>query len=560
MGEIDNANAFFVEHFSEAIEKGYIHAYYQPIYRSMTGRLACAESLARWIDLEKGTIPPAEFIPALEQGGLIFDLDMEILRQTCAFYADLRDRGTLVNSFSVNLSRLDFVHPELFDKVVKTLAEYDVPHEAIKLEVTESLMLEDADTFSDVLKKLNEAGFSMWMDDFGSGYSSLNVLKNYHFDLMKFDMLFLRDFSLKGRQLLSSLINMAKSLGIHTLMEGVEEAEHQQYLHSAGCEFQQGYYFAKPVSKDEFKALLDKEISSLESSADKKYWDRIGKLNLLSARPLQEFAGMEQNPDEADIKNVGSGIPIALLECTSDKVAYVYGSDSYLRRLKDLGYESAEAWENDFNNRQSYQYLMLKKLVSDAIGKGTIQRVEYINNDVYYRLSARCLAKEKDRAMLAFYLTTFDSEKEVETAKEMLSYGNALFSTYEVVVLLYPESGIANRVYSASNLPTYDREDTLKESLQRFCKAEVLEQDQERYMKFLDFDTVFQRVDESEKGYVQGIFRMSWGGTTNNWHSVRLTRVPTSAEKAYLLTIQKMADQALDAIDLIIKEHPELVK
>ena len=560
MGEIDNANAFFVEHFSEAIEKGYIHAYYQPIYRSMTGRLACAESLARWIDPEKGTIPPAEFIPALEQGGLIFDLDMEILRQTCAFYADLRDRGTLVHSFSVNLSRQDFLNENLADRVIETLARYDVPHDAIKLEVTESLMLEDAEAFSGVLKTLNEAGFSMWMDDFGSGYSSLNVLKNYHFDLMKFDMLFLRDFSLKGRQLLSSLINMAKSLGIHTLMEGVEEAEHQQYLHSAGCEFQQGYYFAKPVSKDEFKALLDKEISSLESSADKKYWDRIGKLNLLSARPLQEFAGMEQNPDEADIKNVGSGIPIALLECTSDKVAYVYGSDSYLLRLNDLGYESAEAWENDFNNHQSDQYLMLKKLVSDAIGKGTIQRVEYINNDVYYRLSARCLAKEKDRAMLAFYLTTFDSEKEVETAKEMLSYGNALFSTYEVVVLFYPESGIANRVYSASNLPTYDREDTLKESLQRFCKAEVLEQDQERYMKFLDFDTVFRRVDESEKGYVQGIFRMSWGGTMNNWHSVRLTRVPTTAEKAYLLTIQKMADQALAAIDLIIKEHPELVK
>ena len=79
-------------------------------------------------------------------------------------------------------------------------------------------------------------------------------------------------------------------------------------------------------------------------------------------------------------------------------------------------------------------------------------------------------------------------------------------------------------------------------------------------MKFLDFDTVFRRVDESEKGYVQGIFRMSWGGTTNNWHSVRLTRVPTSAEKTYLLTIQKMADQALGAIDLIIKEHPELIK
>jgi len=561
MENIDSA--YFIEHFNEALEKGYIKAYFQPIYRSMTGKMMCAESLARWIDPELGMCSPALFIPALEDGGMIFDLDMEILRQACQLYRELRDRGTMLHSFSVNLSRQDFWHADLYLQVVGILDSYGVPHDAIKLEITENIMMEDEELFRDVLEKFDQAGFNMWMDDFGSGYSSLNVLKNYKFDLMKFDMLFLRDFSARGRQLLASLINMAKSLGIHTLTEGVEMEEQQDFLREAGCETLQGFYYAKPLSREDLIALIDAEPELLEPSGDKRYWRRIGQLNFLSASPLEEYADLETFGGNGDSPNKdsqfeGTGAPIALIECAQDKISYIYASHNYMKNIRNLGYESLTDLEHDFNNHRSDQYLMMKKLVTDAISKETIQIVEYINNDVYYRLSAKCLAKKQDHAMLAFYLSTFDSDKEVQTAKEMLNYGNALFSTYEVVVLFYPESGIANRIYTAKNLPIYDRETSLAMSVNKFTEAEVATVDQERYLRFLDFSTLFTRVKESPKGFVQGFFRMRWSGDEKNWHAVRFSRVPSS-EKAYLLTIQMIQGTGIEILDMISREHPEML-
>jgi len=552
--------AYFIEHFNEALDKGYIRAYFQPIYRSMTGKMMCAESLARWIDPERGMISPALFISALEDSGMIFDLDMEILRQACQLYRELRDRGTLLHSFSVNLSRQDFWHADLYLQVVGILDSYEVPHDAIKLEITENIMMEDEELFRDVLEKFDHAGFKMWMDDFGSGYSSLNVLKNYKFDLMKFDMLFLQDFSARGRQLLASLINMAKSLGIHTLTEGIEMEEQQDFLRAAGCETLQGFYYAKPLSKEAFVALIDAEPELLEPSGDKRYWRRIGQLNFLSASPLEEYVDLESGGGTAESPFEDTGAPIALLECAQNRISYVYASQNYMKNIRELGYESLSDLENDFNNHRSDQYLMMKKLVTDAISKETIQLVEYINNDVYYRLSAKCLAKKQDHAMLAFYLSTFDSDREVQTAKEMLNYGNALFSTYEVVVLLYPESGIANRIYTANNLPIYDRESSLTMSVKRFTEAEVASVDQERYMRFMDFSTLFTRVKESPKGFVQGFFRMRWSGDEKNWHAVRFSRVPSSEEKTYLLTIQMIQGTGIDILDMISREHPEMLE
>ena len=551
---------FFAENFSEALAGGRIHAYFQPIYRSLTGRMICAESLARWIDPDKGVISPALFIPVLEKNDLIFSLDMEILRQACELYDELRSRGTLINGFSVNLSRQDFKHSELYDTVVETLDKYDVPHSAIKLEITESLMLEDPEVFKDTLQKFTDSGFSMWMDDFGSGYSSLNVLKNYKFDLMKFDMLFLQDFSATGRKLLASLINMAKSLGIHTLTEGVELKEQQQFLQAAGCESLQGFYFSKPVSREELIELIDKEYSSLESSNDATYWQQIGQLNFLSARPLEEYSGMDLYESIINPEFDSIGIPLALLECHHNTCKYIYSSKSYQSRIMQLGYSSIEELENEFNNRKNEQYTILKKAIDDAINYGTIRRLEYMKNDVYFRLSIKCLAQEPDRAMLALYLSTFDSEREVETAKEMLSYGNSLFSTYELVVLFYPDKSMANRIYTTNNLPAYDREASLDMSVKKFCEKEVCPVDQERYLRFLNFSTVFDKVDNSPEGFVQGFFRMRWGGDQKVWHIARLSKVVSPSERVFILTIQRMHGKGIEVLDLISKEHPELLE
>lgn len=552
--------AYITGHFYEALDRGLILPFFHPIYRSMTGKLVCAEALARWQDPDKGLLSPADFIPALEESGLIIELDMMILRKTCAYYQKLRQRGTLLHSFSVNLSRHDFKDSGLYQRVTGILEEYDVPHEAIKLEITESLMLDDIENFKKVFQQFSKAGFTIWIDDFGSGYSSLNVLQNYDFDVLKFDMLFLRNFSSKGKQMLASLINMAKTLRIHTLAEGVETVEQQRFLLAAGCEAQQGFLYSKPLSETEMTAMIDQDPGLLESFEDKGYWNQIGQFNFLSNGPMEEFSELEHIGNDEEDFSFNSGLPLALLECTQDKSTYVYANSNYISCVNELGFSSLSELEEIINNHRSEHFLMIKKMLADAIETGVIQKVEYKTNDVYYRLCAKCLAKRTDKAMIALRLSIFDSENEEKTAREMLNYGNALFSTYELAVLLYPENNTANRIYTSRNLPKYDREKTLKMTVQKFVETEVDPVDQERYLRFLNFQDIEQRLNENAKGFIQGFFRLFLGNSTSSWHSVRVTKIPSSAEKMYILTIQTIHGNGMQILESTASEHPDMIR
>ena len=551
---------YLVNHFHEAIENGLIQAYFQPIFRSYTGKIICAESLARWFSPDGKMLSPDEFIPVLERNNLIFDLDMEILRQACALYKELVLRGTPLSAFSVNLSRQDFSHEDLFEKITAVLEKYDVPHEAVKLEITESHMLEDTETFQKIFYRFTDAHFSVWLDDFGSGYSSLNVLQNYSFDLIKFDILFLRNLSVKGRKLLASLISMAKTLGIHTLTEGVETKEQQEFLLAIGCEAQQGFYYTKPLSRMDLIAFIDGKAVSPETPEDKDYWDKIGRLNFLSPNPLREFSQEKDNriADESDFSSYDNSI--ALMECSQTQFNYVYATKGYIEQIRELGFTSFDRLEQALSNQRSHQFLMIRKLVLDAIAKGTVQTVEYVNKDVYYRLSMRLLSRKKGWVMLAVNLNTFDSEREVKTAREMLNYSSALLTTYDLAVLIYPDSNKAVRLYASIDLPVYDHETTITGSVEKFSNAEVEPVDQQRYRRFMDFSTMKERIEASPKKFIQNYFRMRWGKNSSNWHTARVTEIPVFTENVYLLTIQSVQGFGSRLLDVASTEHPELLE
>ena len=173
---MENKQTDFADRFHEALGSGRIRAWFQPVFRSLTQQIMGAEALARWLNPDGSLISPADFIPDLERSGLIFELDMEMIRQACALYDELRRRGTPLNGLSVNLSRLDFAREDLLEQICAALDSFSVPHEAIKLEITESVMLEDTDVFEAMFRRFCDEGFHVWLDDFGSGYSSLNVL------------------------------------------------------------------------------------------------------------------------------------------------------------------------------------------------------------------------------------------------------------------------------------------------------------------------------------------------------------------------------------------------
>ena len=241
---------YVVTHIDEAIENGYLKAYYQPVVWSKGRALCGAEALARWIDPKYGFLSPAKFVPALESARLVYKLDKEILRLVCQDIRYNIDNGLPVLPVSINFSRADFGLIDIVEVVESTVEQYKVPHELLHIEITESALTDEEDTLKLTINRLHEKGFATWLDDFGSGYSSFNVLKDYEFDVLKLDMKFLTGFSdnTKARALIKSVINMAEQIGMKTLCEGVETMEQAAFLEEASCGRLQGYLYGKPLS------------------------------------------------------------------------------------------------------------------------------------------------------------------------------------------------------------------------------------------------------------------------------------------------------------------------
>ena len=228
---------YVVTHIDKAIEEGYVRPYYQPVVWSKGRALCGVEALARWIDPQYGFLNPGKFIPALESASVVYKLDAEILRLVCKDIRENMDKGLPVLPVSINFSRADFGLVDIVDIVNKTVDEYQVPHHLIHVEITESALTDEEDVLKDTIKRLHENDFATWLDDFGSGYSSFNVLKDFEFDVLKLDMAFLIGFNgnEKAKALIKAVISLANEIGMRTLCEGVETAEQAAFLESADC-------------------------------------------------------------------------------------------------------------------------------------------------------------------------------------------------------------------------------------------------------------------------------------------------------------------------------------
>lgn len=237
----------------EAIANGYVKPYYQPVVWADDRTLCGAEALARWIDPQHGFLSPGAFVPVLEEYNEIHKLDSAIMEAVCRDIREHLDKGDPIVPISINFSRLDFELTDIVEEFEGYVEKYSVPKEYLHVEVTESALTEQQGILRDNINTVKEHGYPVWLDDFGSGYSSLNSLKDYCFDLMKIDMVFLRSFenNRKAKPIIENVINLAKDVDMATLTEGVETEEQAVFLKKAGCGRLQGYYFGKPMPIEE---------------------------------------------------------------------------------------------------------------------------------------------------------------------------------------------------------------------------------------------------------------------------------------------------------------------
>lgn len=241
-----------------ALANNEFHMYLQPKYYLDNKMLHSAEALVRWYSGDGVIHYPNEFIPIFEENGFIVDLDMFMLEEACRKVADWSRQGYDMRPISVNQSRIFFYDEEYLDKFHEIVDQYHIDPSMIILEVTESVAMSNLERVKQVIEKLHSMGFSISMDDFGSGYSSLNTLKDLDIAELKLDKDFLSEqsSSKKGRLIIESVIHLAKALSITTVAEGIENITQLEFLESIHCDIGQGYYFAKPMPADEFERKI----------------------------------------------------------------------------------------------------------------------------------------------------------------------------------------------------------------------------------------------------------------------------------------------------------------
>ena len=241
----------------EALANNQFRVYYQPKHDANTGELTGAEALIRWEHPEYGFMSPGEFIPIFEDNGFITEVDNFVWKKTCENLHKWIEKGLNVVPISINASKLDFLRPDFFDNLNKASNEMDVPSGLLHIEVTESLFSDQIEELVSILSKCQENGYKIELDDFGSGYSSLNTLSILPLDVVKMDMSLVKAITdFKSMRVFSACINLARSLGLKTVSEGVETKEQMWAIRELGGDVIQGYYYSKPLSEEDFEKYL----------------------------------------------------------------------------------------------------------------------------------------------------------------------------------------------------------------------------------------------------------------------------------------------------------------
>lgn len=281
---------------NQALQEKQFEIYLQPKVHLITNEIVGAESLVRWNHPTLGLLAPGAFINIFEENGFITKLDTFVWEETCRLLRRWLDEGCKTFPISVNVSRLDLLEPSFFQTITDLVEKYNIEPKLLNLELTETAYVKRYDEIKLVTDKLRAYGFSVHMDDFGSGYSALNMLQDIAVDTLKIDLNFMSGFveSGRGRNILSSVIRMAKWLGLPVVIEGVESKEQVTFLRSIGCTVGQGYYFSKPLPVDMFEASLKTNkqksipISTLENALSRDsivniedFWSPTSAFNLL---------------------------------------------------------------------------------------------------------------------------------------------------------------------------------------------------------------------------------------------------------------------------------------
>ena len=529
--ESNNIAKYVEDNINKACENNWITVYYQPIIRSVTGQVCGFESLARWIDPDMGLIVPYQFIGPLENSELITKLDCYIVDKVCHDIGDRLQNNLPVVPASVNFSRQDFAVCDMLEVVENAVKKYDIPRDLIHIEITESMIAEDSELMKDVIDSFRNRGYEIWMDDFGSEYSSLNMLKDFNFDVLKLDMRFLSTFTDKSKAIVKSTISMAKDIDVGTLAEGVETEEQVQFLRSIGCARLQGYYFSKPKPVDEVFAFLDEKGYTFEE------------------RKLRHYYNVASNYIRSTKSSLG------LIEREGKNYKTLFMNDTYRQQIfmRVEDYERSDKLIFRKNSPTVDKFNEFAKILDSSRQEETFY---YTNRGSYYRLKAKLICEAYGKKLYSTSIINISIDQRTLEREKIDTRIRELTQLFEDILIINTKNDSVAPLlgvfkYSSDRNPKGVK---YSEALKDFCNYQIMPTERTLFLEFMDSKTMVERLNHTASKQSDKIFRVKQEDGTYCWRVISLLLLSIEDSNEVFMLIKKIPDEVGDMLNSFASE------
>ena len=552
MEEEINFRSHIIRSFQEAMIEGYIEVYYQPEIRAMTREICGFEALARWRDPVHGMISPGVFVPVLEDAHLSPQLDLYIIERVCQDISRIRRElpSWELLRVSVNLSRADFRLMDMVQAVEDVRLRYDIARSLLNVEVTEGAQSDDEKFLQGEIARFRAVGYEVWMDDFGSGYSSLNNVKDYVFDVLKIDMNFLRSFDTnpKSAIVIRSIVNMAKELGLHTLAEGVETEAQFEFLREIGCEKVQGYLFSPPMPLDKAIAYCHGETAQVKVEPFRlgSYYTEIGAINVLSGEAIERRGSPE----------IGDALSLAVLEEYDGEIHYLYQSRMFKMFLRSIELDEDSVHTPHYERRKRQNERMIARMMEEADRTGREVYTDFITRNSFNSIRLRLVTRDVDDTRAVFLMATVNISRFSPEAGSMQEALNQIVALYDRVDLFDLGSCKLTQLYRDVYEPNYTQEyGHFEELVAHYAEEKILPAEQKLFKKFYSekhLRAVFEDKAGREEVAVLFYKRMPDDGRILRLHHL----VPFQlGERDYVLScVQAINENIISAVTTALAE------
>lgn len=512
MGETIEARARVLDNFEEALNNGNIKVFAQPLIRSFSGKVCSVEALARWDTPQGERLSPDAFIPVLEETHLIHKLDLYVVEHVVRKLRLDMNAGNKVVPVAVNISRADFSLVDVFEEVDHLVSTYEIPRDYLRIEVTETAIAEHGELVQEAIGRFRANGYQVWIDDFGSGVSSLNVLKDYSVDGLKIDLMFLRHFSDNARIIVTSIVQMAKGLGIHTVAEGVETPEQVEFLRSIGCETLQGFYFGKAMPPDTLKARCDR----------------------MRLFPETRFEGQLYN--RAGLVDIATEMPVAVVKFQDPHMEFLCESRAYRNVLKGLGSLDLEQTNKTLAASDYPLHDKFVAFIKKTIASGNRETMTYVDAGQCLRLYLEVVAEVGGVHLLRAELYNITHEGDAGSSQRFDQMLRSLALTYDGIYYLHVGADELEIVETMlPDVKVGQRIAGVEQTLAALAREVMHPDDLPRFLRFARIENLHALAEQSGRSEATNLFRVRHADGTFRWEVFDAVVLTRTAHKDILL-------------------------